>query len=122
MAPYYLQPDPRVDDLRGSLAILRGPLVYCLEQIDQSPDLNLMDVAVNPYLPLEETWRADLLGGVVTLQTSGVMRTPDAWQEDLYLPFGSVQSPQRAATLTAVPYFAWANRGPGAMRVWLPQV
>jgi DUF1680 family protein len=122
MAPYYLQANPRVDALRNSLAIQRGPLVYCLEQVDQSKNLDLLDVAVNPYLPLQDAWREDVLGGIMSVQTSGVIRTPEAWQDELYLPTGAVQSTQRVVTLTAVPYYAWANRGAGAMRVWIPQI
>jgi uncharacterized protein len=122
IAPYYLQANPRIDALRGSLAIQRGPLVYCMEQNDQSRAVDLLDVAVNSYLPLQDTWRGDLLGGIVTIQTSGVIRTPETWQEELYLPTGAVQSTQRVTTLTAIPYYAWANRGAGAMRVWIPQI
>ncbi len=122
MAPYYVQANPRVDDLRGSLAIRRGPMIYCLEQADQPESVNLLDAAINPYLPLQEAWQADLLGGVMTVRTQGILRTPEAWQDNLYLPNGTVQATQRTVNLTAVPYYAWANRGPGAMRVWIPQV
>ena len=122
MEPYYVQPNPRVDELRGSLAIQRGPLIYCLEQADQPENVNLLDAGVNPYLPLQDAWQPDLLGGVMTVHTPGVMRAPEAWQDHLYLPSGTVQATQRAVNLTAVPYYAWANRGPGAMRVWIPHI
>jgi DUF1680 family protein len=122
MAPYYVQANPRVDDLRGSLAIRRGPLIYCLEQADQPENVSLLDAAINPYLPLQDAWQAGLLGGVMTVRTQGIMRTPEAWQDNLYLPDGTVQTTQRTVTLTAVPYYAWANRGPGAMRIWIPKI
>jgi len=61
------------------------------------------------------------LGGVMTVRTQGILRTPEAWQDNLYLPNGTVQATQRTVNLTAVSYFSWANRGPGAMRVWIPQ-
>ena len=120
MAPYFLQPNPRVDMLRGSLAIQRGPLVYCLEQADQPEGLNLLDVAASPQQVLQDTWRGDLLDGVFTVQAQGISRSPQTGQDDLYLPAGTFQLTQRSLTLTAVPYFAWANRGPGQMRVWIP--
>jgi len=44
------------------------------------------------------------------------------WQNQLYRPFGAVHPARRPARLLAVPYYAWANREPGAMRVWIPQV
>ena len=62
MEPYYVQPNPRVDDLRGSLAIQRGPLIYCLEQADQPENVNLLDAGVNPYLPLQDAWQAGFAG------------------------------------------------------------
>lgn len=122
MTPYYLQPHPRADALRGSLAIQRGPMVFCLEQADQPEGLELLDVAVSPHLALKEAWRGDLLEGVVTVQVQGVVRSMQGWQDDLYLPFSTYQSTRRGVMLTAVPYYAWANRGAGAMRVWIPAV
>jgi hypothetical protein len=91
LAPRLTAPHPRVDAVRGCLAIERGPLVYCLEEAD-APGADLADVVLDPDAPLGETERPDLLGGVVTVE----------------------------AQATAVPYFAWANRGLGAMRVWIP--
>jgi DUF1680 family protein len=43
-----------------------------------------------------------------------------AWQDELYRSAPVEDLPQREVVLTAVPYYAWANRGPGAMRVWIP--
>jgi len=82
LAPRLTAPHPRVEAVRGGVAVERGPLVYCIEGDD---------VAIDPGAPLGERERPDLLGGVVTVETPA----------------------------TAVPYFAWGNRGAGAMRVWL---
>ena len=122
MQPAYLQPNPRVDALRGSLAIQRGPLIYCLEGADQAEGISLLDVAVIPSLVLSDAWQGSLLGGVMTVQALGVWLNPAAWQDELYLAAGTVQGSRQAVSLTAVPYFAWANRGPGPMRVWIPQI
>ncbi|MGI8868548.1 MAG: glycoside hydrolase family 127 protein [Mycobacteriales bacterium] len=89
--------DDRIDAIRGSVAIERGPLVYCLEQADQPAGPALGDVRLDAG-PLSERWRADLLGGVVTVTAR------DAGGREL----------------VAVPYFGWANRGAGPMRVWIP--
>jgi hypothetical protein len=121
MVPRLTTPNPRVDAIRGSLAIERGPLVYCLEQIDQEPNLNLLDVRIAPESSLQATWREDLLGGVVAIEAPGAVVDIGAWQGELYRPAPTEGLPQREVTLTAVPYYAWANRGPGAMRVWIPQ-
>ena len=122
MEPHFLQSNPRVDMLRGSLAIQRGPLVYCLEQADQASGLNLMDITLNPHLPLKAAWHGDLLDGVFTVEAQGYAHNMQAWEEDLYLLANTFQLTQRSVALTAVPYYAWANRGAGAMRVWIPAV
>jgi DUF1680 family protein len=121
MEPRLTAPNPRVDAIRGSLAIERGPLVYCLEQIDQEPNLNLLDVRIAPEASLQATRREDLLGGVVTIEAQGAAVDIGAWQDELYRPAPVEDLPRREVTLTAVPYYAWANRGLGAMRVWIPQ-
>jgi len=121
MEPRLTAPNPRVDAIRGSLAIERGPLVYCLEQVDQEPDLNLLDVRIAPEASLQATRHEHLLGGVVAIEASGVVVDIGVWQDALYRPAPTENLPQREVTLTAVPYHAWANRGPGSMRVWVPQ-
>jgi DUF1680 family protein len=121
MEPRLTAPNPRVDAIRGSLAIERGPLVYCLEQVDQEPDMNLLDVRIAPESSLQAIRREDLLGGVVAIETQGAVADIGAWQDALYRPASVEDLPRREVTLTAVPYYAWANRGPGAMRVWIPQ-
>jgi DUF1680 family protein len=120
MQPRLVEPHPRVDAIRGSLAIERGPLVYCLEETDQEPGLNLLDVRIAPDALLQTARRKDLLGDVVVVEAQGTVVDVEVWQDELYRPTPVADSPQREATLVAVPYYAWANRGPGAMRVWIP--
>ncbi|WP_329480156.1 glycoside hydrolase family 127 protein [Kribbella sp. NBC_01484] len=89
-------PDERIDSVRGCIAIERGPLVYCFEQLDQ--DVVLDETAVVPGA-LVERERLELLGGVTT-----------------------VEVPARdGQTLTAIPYYAWANRTVGPMTVWVSE-
>ena len=120
MQPRLSEPHPRIDAIRGSLAIERGPLVYCLEEVDQEPGLNLLDVRIAPDASLQATRREDLLGGVVVVEAPGAVVDVDAWRDELYRPAPVEDLPQRQVTLTAVPYYAWANRGSGTMRVWIP--
>ncbi|TDD26869.1 glycoside hydrolase family 127 protein [Kribbella turkmenica] len=87
-------PDDRIDSVRGCVAIECGPLVYCFEQVDQ--DL-VLDAAAVSAGDLVEVERPDLLGGVTT-----------------------VEVPARdGRMLTAIPYYAWANREVGPMTVWI---
>lgn len=121
MTPELLAAHPRVDPTRASVALRRGPLVYCLEQADQSADVDVQDVAVKPDSKLAPVWQPDLLGGVTVIEVDGVSLDTSAWDNALYRPLDSLTPAQgRAVKLTAIPYYAWANRGPGVMRVWVP--
>ncbi|WP_369188778.1 glycoside hydrolase family 127 protein [Streptomyces sp. R08] len=123
LPPRLTRPGPRVDAVRGCLAIERGPLVYCLEQADQPGGLDPDAVVLNPAAPLREQVRPDLLGGLTTVVATGSVLPPDEPGWWPYSPHGT--KPPRVVgpvVLTAVPYYAWAHRGPGAMRVWVPTV
>jgi len=125
MLPRLTEPHPRSDSTRGCVAIERGPIVYCLEQCDQEPSVNdvFMDVQIDETAALRTAWRGDLLGGVMVVEAVGHAADVDSWQDRLYRPArGRGDSPRRPVRLTAVPYHVWANRGPGAMRVWIPRV
>jgi DUF1680 family protein len=120
MEPALVEAHPRVDAIRGNLCIQRGPMVYCLEGVDQ-PDLDLLDVRVAPDVPMQALRREDLLGGVVAIEVQGLVAEPGDWDDKLYLPPAGRKIVHRAATLMAVPYYAWANREIGTMRVWIPR-
>ncbi|MEV7075697.1 beta-L-arabinofuranosidase domain-containing protein [Streptomyces sp. NPDC093990] len=121
LAPRLTAADPRVDAVRGCVAIERGPLVYCLEGVDH-PGGGLDDIVLDPAGPLTDVHRPDLLGGVTTVTGSGYRRpSPEAgWWP--YTPADARPSATEhdPVELTAVPYYAWANRQDGSMRVWLP--
>ena len=121
LQPRLTEANPRVDAVRGSLAIEYGPLVYCLEETDQPAGVNLFDVRVDSKAPLQSKWCEDLLGGVVVIEAQGAVVDMSSWGDDLYRSMMTESLPQQAIKLTAVPYFAWANREPGQMRVWIPR-
>ncbi len=108
---------PWVAAAHGRVALTRGPLVYCLEQADH-PDAPVADIRLSG----EEDWAAahrdDLLGGVTALTTTA--RAVSADGGPLYRRLAAPAAPTREVAVTAVPYFAWANREPGAMRVFVP--
>ena len=115
---------PRVVENVGRVALMRGPLLYCLEQADH-PDADVRDVVLPDGAIFSAIERPDLLGGVVALTAEALHHPPEpAWRSALYA--SAATAPPAAAgrrvTITAVPYYAWANREPGPMRVWVPRM
>ncbi len=108
----YAHPEVRAD--AGRVALRRGPLVYCLEQADNGP--NLEDMRLPPGAGLRVEWEPDRLGGVMVIRGEGRRRDRAGWEGVLYHTDGNAEVP---VPLTAVPYYAWANRGPGDMLVWV---
>lgn len=105
---------PRVADDRGRVALQRGPLVYCLEEEDNAVDPDT--VFLPRSAPLEAHTDERLLDGVVTIGGAATVADVSPWDGALYRPLAAGSSRR---TITAVPYYAWDNRGPGAMRVWI---
>jgi DUF1680 family protein len=121
LAPRLTAPHPRIDAVRGCLAIERGPLVYCIEGADAPAGALLDDLRLDASAPLGEVQRPDLLGGIVAVGGAGVLAPPD-WDPDwAYAPVGAAgDGAGGEVPLVAVPYALWGNRGGGPMRVWIP--
>lgn len=110
--------DIRVAENIGQVALRRGPVVYCIEQTDQREvDLSTIQIAANPAFGVITA--PDLLGGVNIIEFDAVV--PATQENPLYYDFDSPQIRYRTVRIRAIPYYAWANRDPGPMRVWIPQ-
>lgn len=98
----------------GKAALMRGPVVYCLEGVDNGADLHLL--SVNPQSAF--AIKKDTIGGmpVNKIEAEGFRRAAAAQEDGLYHPLRPVDGEK--ATLTYVPYFTWANRGENEMQVW----
>ncbi|WP_328471930.1 glycoside hydrolase family 127 protein [Actinoplanes sp. NBC_00393] len=108
---------PRVDATRGAVALVRGPLVYCLEQADVPAGVVLEDLSLDPHSPLAVAFhRAGPFP--VTLQVP--VRTSAVPDTGLYGAWPPPATTGPSAVVTAIPYFLWANRAAGPMRVWIP--
>lgn len=113
--------DPRIDAVRGCVAVARGPLVYCLEEADAGGPAKLESV----ILPADAAFTAvhTEISGEPVIALAGPARqqplpTP-AWPYPSPLPAGTAASNQ--VSIQLVPYSTWGNRHPGrTMRVWLP--
>jgi DUF1680 family protein len=99
------EPDPRIDAVRGCVAVERGPLVYCLESVDAPAGVELEELVWDGSRPPVTAPRPDLGDAVVGVTVPVVRR-------------GSATGP---LTGGAIPYYAWANRRVEAMRVWIPR-
>ena len=113
---------PYVTENLGRVALFRGPVLYCVEQTDH-PATDIRDLHAPDPAALRAEWRPELLGGVVTLVgPTTAARPAPAWTGALDAPAATpaTAAPQ-PAPLVAIPYYAWANREPGRMRVWLPR-
>jgi DUF1680 family protein len=127
MTPQFITANPNVMENVGKVAVQRGPIVYTLEQLDQGGDASVFDVAVlagrNSPKDFKVEFRQDLLGGVTVLRHRGVTLESSPASSALYGPLGSeARKHGGEIDLTFIPYYAWANRQPDAMRVWLPYV
>ena len=98
----------------GQVALQRGPLVYCLEEIDNDAHLNDIRLPRNSQLMASHEPR--LLGGAVVITGQAFRRNPAGWNNRLYR---ADQSKTKSVTIKAIPYFLWNNRKPGEMRVWI---
>ena len=118
--PQVIEANPRVADDTGRVAIQRGPLIYCLEEIDQPSGVSLSDVAVNAGRHAAEQFqtefKSDLLGGMVVLHHTGAVYERGTAETMLYSQYNR-EAKSRKVALTFIPYYAWANRQATSMQV-----
>ena len=108
--------NPRVREDVGKVAVMRGPIVYCLEEADNGKDLHLLHLTQEPKFGV--TFEAQMLGGVTVLMCTGKRIDTSAWNADeLYRDNATL--PEKDTPLIWIPYFAWDNRRTGEMRVWI---
>jgi DUF1680 family protein len=124
MAPQVLEANRRVVEDYARVAVQRGPIVYCLEQLDQSEGVQLLDVSFDLRQKtageFREEFQADLLGGIVVLKHPGALEEKSSDANGLYHPYSSKTDRMREIELKFIPYYAWANRSATQMQVWTP--
>src|SRR3954466_992064 len=124
MHPQMLIANSRVVEDTGRVALQRGPLVYCMEELDQPAGTRLVDIAIDAahgsQTGFQSEFKPDLLDGVVVLRHDGLFFERSSGERLLYSRY--VQHPQKTKRipLLFIPYYAWANRQPSAMQVWIP--
>lgn len=113
MEPRFVQSNRRVHYNAGKVAIIRGPLVYCIEEADNGKYLSELSVDIQKGLTEKES---DELGTCVVLEGKGIRRKNGTEGEELYALCAIEEEP---VDIKAVPYFLWNNRGLGEMQVWI---
>lgn len=105
---------PAVQSNAGRVALQRGPLVYCLEEADNGKHLHQLVLPKHAGLRLLEE---ELLGGMITIEADALRLNEEKWDGRLY---SDQDLPDyRSVKAKYIPYYAWANRGEGEMRVWI---
>lgn len=113
-----IQANPLVEEVRNQVAIMRGPLVYCLESVDLPEGFEITEVTIPRGIRLRPRHDSDLLAGVTVLEGRAEAFRSDDWSGELYREL-KPQEPQEI-DIKLIPYYAWGNRGECDMTVWIP--
>lgn len=114
-----IEANPLVEETLNQLAVKRGPLVYCLESADLPAGVRVADVGLPPDIRLTAHLEPQRLGGVVILAGAAEARDAGDWNGRLYRELSPAKT--SPVNIRLVPYYAWGNRGPGEMTVWMPR-
>ena len=114
MPAHLLYANPQVRADAGKAAIIKGPLVYCLEECDNGGNLSAIEIESN--VKINSNYEENLLGGTQVLTMEAYRLDEPEWGSVLYREVPSVKNRTR---IIAVPYCLWNNRGKGEMLVWV---
>ena len=109
----FVRANPQVREDAGKVAIIRGPLVYCMEEVDNGANLSAITVDTEKELQSEVD---ETRNGYVVVKAHGKRLCEEQWKDGLY---SSQKLQKKDVKLLAVPYFYWNNRGMGEMEVWI---
>ena len=99
-----LMAHPEIKEDSGRVAIQRGPLVYCFEWPDNK-EVKIPNIQLNNKNSYQTAFVPNLLNGITVIKTTGI---------DTGIKTGNTKQ-----SITAIPYYSWANRGAGEMNVWM---
>ena len=112
-----IEANPLAEESRGQVAVMRGPVLYCLESTDLADGIDIDDV----ILPVDAQFRTveTTIGGssVRVLETEACVRSHTDWKGTLYR---NATAAKEKKTIRLIPYYAWGNRGKSEMTVWMP--
>lgn len=109
--------NPGVHADAGKAALMRGPVVYCVEEADNGK--NLGGLSVGELVDTEEYWDDALPDNAVCVSFAGYRESEEIWKERLYSFEKAQKEPVR---IKAIPYYLWGNRGAGEMCIWINDI
>lgn len=112
-----VMPHPNIRQTAGQIALQRGPVLYCLEEVDNGP--RLANVRIPASSTLEAALDSQLFGGVSVITGQALRIEPAEASPALYRHHSQARYRETAFTFKAIPYYLWANRDPGEMLVWI---
>jgi len=115
-----IEANPLVEEVRGQVAIKRGPIVYCLESSDLPEDIRVSEVVIPQNIELKPRFDKDFLGGMMILEGEALAIKEGDWSNQLYRKMITVE--RQIIKIKLIPYYAWSNRGSPHMTVWMPIV
>lgn len=113
----FVRANPKVRADTGKVALMKGPLVYCLEEVDNGE--NLSSVVVDRNQCIKVDYKEELFGGSQVLKLSGRRITQEGWNDKQL--YDEIQPVLKETEITAVPYCYWGNRKTGEMTVWIKE-
>ena len=117
MLPEFITANPMLMEARGAVAIKRGPIVYCLESVD-NPGFSVRNAQIITDECLQTEYHSELLGGVVLIKGNGLAPVRE-WGGLYRVRSQAWEEQSRSVSLIAVPYYTWANRGISEMTIWI---
>ena len=117
MEPRLVEANPVVEETRNQVAVMRGPMVYCLESPDLPAGVKFDEVAIPSDIRLRSRFDRELLGGVTVLEGRAKLAHEEDWSGLLYR---ALRPASGSVDVKLIPYYAWANRGVSYMTVWMP--
>ncbi|NGM64537.1 glycoside hydrolase family 127 protein [Sphingobacterium sp. SGR-19] len=114
----FMEANPLVEEARNEVAVMRGPVVYCLEKEDIPADLDLFNLKVKTSVKFEPVQETVMGQSIVFLKGNAYTDNTEQWNS-LYRKVTAED--QKEVAIRLVPYFAWGNRTFGDMAVWLPR-
>lgn len=118
IVPEFVHSNPLVRANSGKVALMKGPLVYCLEEADNGD--NLASVFVDSSCELKEVYDQQLFSGTGVLTFAGKKLSSTGWENGAL--YQSVKAEFEDVMLKAIPYCYWNNRGKGEMLVWMKEL